>query len=87
MTQYINSYPGNTCNVNKISVSAGAAYNIEDVFGLVESMIVGDMSSAPLEGALMALEDGSIWSDLCAKHGDVSVQYALEELHELLARL
>jgi hypothetical protein len=53
--------------------------------GLVDSMILGCTSSAPVDGACAALEDGAIWGDLCAKHGDKVVQDTLEELHDLLA--
>lgn len=48
-------------------------------------MVVGCTSSAPVEGAKAALEDGSLWGNLCSKHGDEAVQDALEELHALLA--
>lgn len=81
---FINFFPGNTRDEREVSVSDDASYGMEDVVGLVDSMIAGCTSSAPVAGAVAALEDGSIWADLVAKHGEESVQDAIEELHALL---
>ncbi len=81
---YINFFPGNTRDERELSVNEVDAYGVEDIIGLVDSMIKGCTSSAPAEGALAALEDGSLWGELCAEHGDDAVQGALEELHDLL---
>ncbi|MNF05516.1 hypothetical protein D3C80_2052630 [compost metagenome] len=56
---------------------------MEDVTDLVDAMIRGLTSSAPVGGALDALEDGSIWSDLSDLHGE-ALQEAVEELHGFL---
>ena len=82
---YINFFPGDTREAREISISDIEAYGKDDIVGLVDSMIVGSTSSAPVDGVKAALEDGSLWADLCAKHGDDAVQGALEELHALLA--
>lgn len=81
---YINFFPGNTRDSREVSITPDAAYGQEDIVGLVDSMLSGCTSSAPVDGARFALEDGSIWGDLCAKHGEEAVQGALEELHDLL---
>lgn len=83
---YINFFPGNTRDSRELSVHEHAAYALDDVVDLVDNMIAGCTSSAPIDGAKVALEDGSVWGDLCAKHGEANVQAALEELHELLTR-
>jgi len=82
--QYINFFPGDTREAREVSVSDVEAYGKTDITGLVDSMIVGCTASAPVDGAKAALEDGAIWADLCAKHGDDAVQGALEELHSIL---
>ena len=81
---YINFFPGNTRDSREVSVNAEAAYGVEDVVGLVGSMLVGCTSSAPADGASFALEDGALWAELSARHGEEAVQAALEELHALL---
>jgi hypothetical protein len=81
---YINFYPGTTREERELSLDADEAYGADDIVGLVDSMIKGSTSSAPVEGARAALEDGSLWSELCNEHGDTAVQEALEELHSLL---
>jgi hypothetical protein len=82
---YINFFPGNTRESRALDVDEHAHYGIEDIIGLVDSMLTGATSSAPVDLSKDALCDGSIWADLCAKHGEDAVQDALEELHALLA--
>lgn len=84
MSNYINFFPGDTREEREISINDNAAYGMGDIIELVDSIIVGCTGSADVAGAKEALEDGSIWGDLCAKHGDDAVQDALEELHALL---
>lgn len=81
---YINFFPGNTRDSRSVSINADAFYGLDDLVGLVDSMLAGSTSSAPVDGAKAALEDGSIWGDLSATYGDETVQAALEELHNLL---
>lgn len=82
---YINFFPGSTSDERSLSIDDTEAYGHEDIVGLVDSMIVGCTSSAPTEGARDAVRDGSLWGDLCAKHGDDMVRGTLEELDALLA--
>jgi hypothetical protein len=76
---YLNFYPGS------IEVSDQPAYAVEDVVGFATSVIRGCTSSTPVDGALDATEDGSIWADLCAKYGDDAVQGVIEEIHAVLS--
>lgn len=84
MTTYINFFPGSTRKEKKFFFSDDPAYGIEDITGFADSVLQGCTSSAPVEGAKAALEDGSIWGDLCAAHGDDLVQGVLEELHDVI---
>lgn len=80
---YINFFPGNVDASREISIGVNAVYAVEDVIDLADAMIRGLTCSAPVEGAKDALEDGSIWGDLCEQHGE-AVEEVLGELHDLL---
>lgn len=84
MHKAINFYPGSMRDSRELSIDTVAAYSDYGIVELVDSMIVGTTASADFDGALAAVEDGALWADLCAKHGDDAVQEALEELHALL---
>lgn len=82
---YINFFPGNMRDARDLTLSEVMAYyDAGDIAEFVDSMIVGCTASISTDGVKGALEDGSIWGDLCAKYGDEAVQEALEELHALL---
>lgn len=81
---YINFFPGDTRDTREICVNAFASAPVEDIVGFVESIISGQVSSALVDGAKDALEDGAIWVELSAKYGERAVQDALEELHNLV---
>ena len=83
---YINFFPGTTREARSLSTSGEAAYGAQDITGLVDSMIVGCTGSVHLDGVKDALEDGSIWGNLCEKHGEEAVQAVLEELHDLVTQ-
>lgn len=80
---YINFFPGNVDAARELSIAANPDYAVEDVIDMAEAMIRGFACSAPVEGAKDALEDGSIWGDLCKQHGE-AVEEVLGELHVLL---
>lgn len=81
---FVNFFPGSVRDSRELSLDTHAAYGVEDIEGFVDSILVGCTSSAPTDGALAALEDGSVWGYLCDKHGEVAAREALEELHALL---
>ncbi|MNC03810.1 hypothetical protein D3C87_1850870 [compost metagenome] len=81
---YINFFPGNANAPREINIRSQPAYGGEDVIDLVDAMIRGQTSSAPVEGAKAALEDGEIWGYLGEQHGEAAVQEVLEELHDFL---
>ena len=84
MTTYINFFPGSIRDERELSLNDEVHYCFHDIIALVYAMIMGCTCSAPVDGALAALEDGSIWGDLVAKHGD-AVQGAIEEVHALIS--
>lgn len=59
-------------------------YVLVDALELIEAMILGHKVSASTVGLSDALEDGSLWGDLCLRHGDQAIQQALEDVHCLI---
>ena len=84
---FINFFPGHSGQSREISIDEEAAYGLTDIFGLVDSMLSGCTASTNTHGVQEALEDGSLWAELCVKYGDSAVQETLEELHATLAAL
>ncbi len=87
MTKYINFFPGSVRDERELTITDDAAYGLYAIDDLVDAIIGGSTCSTVLDGVKGALEDGSLWADLCRKHGDGAVQDALEELHGLVAEI
>lgn len=75
MAHFINYNAHTGLSINTYRAPEG--YANSDVTGLVEDIHAERSGCCPLEGALEALEDGSLWQD--------ADQEILEELHALIS--
>lgn len=99
--QFINFFPGNTQDERSITIDAQAGYAVEDLEGLVKSVIAGCTSSChiaadgedgDLVSLIAALEDGAVLADWFGSEESEdeteeqrAQREAVEEVHAALA--
>ncbi len=84
---YINFFPGDMNTPRSLTINNEPEWAIEDLPGLMESIVMGCTSSCAVEdrkAMVAALEDGDLLRALFGDNNLIEVQDAVEELHALL---
>ena len=78
--KFVNFYPHEMGDVQRITVDEHAGYQTEDAYGLIDSMARGCVASCPVDGLVEALRDGALLSDLGETYGQRWVDAMADEI-------